>query len=73
VLSVIALGRRAQWILARLGDAAKFHLVAMVHPSAQGLLSTAPARGRGQRLVELETKWIAELVERLRGVRDPRG
>lgn len=34
----------------------------VVHPSAQGLLSTAPGRGKGARLADLAARWEAELV-----------
>ena len=34
----------------------------VVHPSAQGLLSTAPDRGRGARLADLAAQWEARLV-----------
>jgi hypothetical protein len=68
---VIALGRvaarEAERLLAR--HPARWPgvvLARVVHPSAQGLLSTAPDRGRGARLADLAARWEAELVALLR-------
>jgi uracil-DNA glycosylase len=36
------------------------------HPSAQGLLTSAPNRGRGARMADLEAAWIATLADLLR-------
>ncbi len=61
-LRVIALGRRAQWILSRVREAENnFELRGLAHPSAQGLLSTAANRGRGLRLADLMAAWEREL------------
>jgi hypothetical protein len=63
-LLVIALGRRAERIL-RFLEKPSFALRALPHPSAQGLLSTAAERGRGQRLLDLERGWEEALVKLL--------
>src|SRR5262249_16659778 len=65
-LDVIALGRRAAWLLERLGGERDFVLVSLGHPSAQGLLQSAPNRGRGCRLRDLEEGWQATLLATLR-------
>lgn len=36
------------------------------HPSAQGLLTSAPHRGKGARMVDLEAEWIRNLAALLR-------
>jgi uracil-DNA glycosylase len=36
------------------------------HPSAQGLLTSAPNRGRGARMADLEAAWITRLAALLR-------
>lgn len=41
-------------------------LITVPHPSAQGLLSAAPERGRGARLADLAQAWEHELVRILR-------
>jgi uracil-DNA glycosylase len=41
-------------------------LVTVPHPSAQGLLSAAPDRGRGARLADLAQAWEHDLVQILR-------
>lgn len=61
-LQVIALGRRAAWVLGRLPEAASFDLHARPHPSAQGLLQAAPDRGKGLRLADLQAGWEADLL-----------
>lgn len=61
-LAVIALGRRAALALAPLCGSPSVALHALPHPSAQGLLSTAPDHGRGLALAALEQGWIDRLV-----------
>lgn len=39
---------------------------ALPHPSAQGLLTSAPDRGKGARLADLEAAWVARLAALLR-------
>lgn len=39
---------------------------ALPHPSAQGLLTSAPDRGKGARMADLEAAWIAKLAALLR-------
>jgi uracil-DNA glycosylase len=41
-------------------------LTTVPHPSAQGLLSAAPDRGRGLRLADLAAAWEAELAAVIR-------
>jgi hypothetical protein len=60
-LRVIAFGKRAEWVLSRLPEAATFELHALPHPSAQGLLQGAPNRGKGLKLADLRTAWQARL------------
>lgn len=60
-LKVIGLGRRAAWVLDQLVDPPAFDLVTLPHPSAQGLLQSAPDRGRGMRLRDLQDAWVDNL------------
>ena len=39
---------------------------ALPHPSAQGLLSMAPNRGRGARMADLQTAWIEQCMGAIR-------
>ena len=39
---------------------------ALPHPSAQGLLTSAPDRGKGARMADLEAEWIRNLAALLR-------
>jgi len=64
-LKVIALGRRAAWILNRLAPDLGFELCELPHPSAQGLLQAAPDRGKGLRLGDLALAWEKKLQELL--------
>ena len=64
---IVPLGRVAAQVMTSLlaAHAARWHDIAchpVVHPSAQGLLSTAPDRGRGARLADLAAQWEAQLV-----------
>lgn len=60
-LSVLALGRRAGWLLQRLQGAPPFRLEVLPHPSAQGLLQAAPGKGKGLRLADLRAEWEERL------------
>lgn len=62
---VVTLGKCAAGALALPADEAGLSLVTLVHPSAQGLLSEAPDRGRGQRLADLQEGWIERLASLL--------
>ena len=61
LLSVLALGRRAGWLLQHLPGAPPFQLTVLPHPSAQGLLQAAPGKGKGMRLAELREAWEERL------------
>lgn len=60
-LSVLALGRRAGWLLQRLQGEPLFRLEVLPHPSAQGLLQAAPGKGKGLRLADLRAEWEERL------------
>jgi len=65
-LKVIAMGKRAQWVFARLEGAPEFRLHTLPHPSAQGLLQAAPDKGKGLKLDDLRRAWetlLASLLE----------
>jgi uracil-DNA glycosylase len=65
-LRVVALGGRAKLALEPLcANASAILLHALPHPSAQGLLSTAPDHGKGLALAALEAEWVKRLVELL--------
>ena len=66
-LRVIAMGKRAQWILRQLEGAPEFQLHGLPHPSAQGLLQAAPDKGKGCRLADLQAQWEARLAALLEG------
>lgn len=57
LLRVIAMGRRAQWILQRLEGAPAFDLHGLPHPSALGLLQAAGGRGKGMKMADLQREW----------------
>jgi hypothetical protein len=64
-LTVIAMGRHSQKLLDKLmaaPAAPPFVLERLAHPSAQALLSTAPAKGKGLKLVDLQRRWEQTLV-----------
>jgi uracil-DNA glycosylase len=66
---VVALGRVAARTMARVLDdevGSAVRLAAMPHPSAQGLLSMAPHRGRGARMADLQALWRHRCAEALR-------
>jgi len=60
-LRVIAFGKRAEWVLARLEGVPPFELHALPHPSAQGLLQAAPGKGKGLKLDGLRAEWETRL------------
>jgi uracil-DNA glycosylase len=64
-LRVIALGKRASWILGRLAAELGFELHALPHPSAQGLLQAAAGRGKGLRMADLQLDWERRLADLL--------
>lgn len=59
---VVTLGKCAARTLGPLAEAAGLRHVGVAHPSAQGLLSEAPNRGRGLRLADLQNAWIERLA-----------
>jgi len=59
-LRVIALGKRAQWVLSQ-AEAPLIELCVLPHPSAQGLLQAAPGRGKGMKLEDLRAAWQENL------------
>ncbi len=59
---VVTLGKCASRTLGPLASAAGLQHAALAHPSAQGLLSEAPDRGRGLRLADLQAAWIDRLA-----------
>lgn len=61
-LRVIAMGRRAQWVFARIEGAPDFQLEVLPHPSSQGLLQAAPGKGKGLKLDDLRREWEARLA-----------
>lgn len=61
-LQVLALGRRAGWLLAQLQEAFAFSLEVLPHPSAQGLLQAAPGKGKGMKLQDLRQAWEEYLL-----------
>lgn len=68
---LVALGRVASLTMARVlaehpDRWPAVTLTTVPHPSAQGLLSAAPDRGRGQRLADLATAWEGELAAVIR-------
>ncbi|WP_306591183.1 uracil-DNA glycosylase family protein [Geothrix sp. 21YS21S-4] len=60
-LRVIALGKRAEWVLTRLPEAPPMDLHRLPHPSPLGLLFSASDRGRGHRMEDLRAAWQAQL------------
>lgn len=67
-LRVVALGRRATWVLRPLAAELGFDLHELPHPSAQGLLQAAPGKGKGLKMADLQAAWEERLKELL-GVR----
>jgi hypothetical protein len=69
--AIVALGRVASRVSASVLEAEParwpgVELITVPHPSAQGLLSAAPDRGRGARLADLAQAWERDLVQILR-------
>jgi len=60
-LTVIAMGRRAQWIFQQGEGWPGFQLHSLPHPSAQGLLQAAPGKGKGLKLADLQRAWELRL------------
>lgn len=61
---VCCLGTVAAGVVTQLGLPIAVH--ALPHPSAQGLLTSAPNRGKGAKMAELEAAWVATLASLLR-------
>ena len=61
---VCCLGKVAAAVVTRLELPLTVHT--LPHPSAQGLLTSAPDRGKGARMADLEAEWIARLASLLR-------
>ena len=66
---IVTLGKVATRTMQRVvaefyADAIAVH--ALPHPSAQGLLSMAPNRGRGARMVDLRTAWMEQCMGAIR-------
>jgi uracil-DNA glycosylase len=59
-LRVIAMGKRAEWVFTKL-KALDFEFHTLPHPSAQGLLQSAPNQGRGLKLEDLRRTWESKL------------
>jgi uracil-DNA glycosylase len=62
---VITLGRCAAQTIKPLVEECGMGLVALPHPSSQGLLMDAPGKGRGMRLEDLRAAWEKRLVAAL--------
>lgn len=62
---VITLGRCAAQTLEPLAGERGLRLIALPHPSSQGLLMSAPGKGRGMRLEDLRAQWEGRLVDAL--------
>jgi hypothetical protein len=60
-LRVIAMGRRAQWILQRLEGGPPLDLHGLPHPSALGLLQAAGGMGKGMKMADLQREWSDRL------------
>jgi uracil-DNA glycosylase len=62
---ICCLGKVAASVVMLLDTGLTVH--ALPHPSAQGLLTSAPNRGKGARMADLEAAWTAHLAGLLRG------
>lgn len=62
---ICCLGKVAASVVMLLDTGLTVH--ALPHPSAQGLLTSAPNRGKGARMADLEAAWTQHLAELLRG------
>lgn len=61
---ICCLGKVAASVVTLLDTGLTVH--ALPHPSAQGLLTSAPNRGKGARMADLEAEWVRNLAELLR-------
>ncbi len=61
---ICCLGKVAASVVQLSGTTLAVH--ALPHPSAQGLLTSAPNRGKGARMADLEAAWIETLAALLR-------
>ena len=61
---ICCLGKVAAGVVALLEPA--MTVIALPHPSAQGLLTSRPDRGKGAKLADLEAEWVANLAALLR-------
>ncbi len=61
---VCCLGKVAASVVSLLELPVTVH--ALPHPSAQGLLTSAPDRGKGARMADLEAAWVSNLAALLR-------
>jgi hypothetical protein len=61
-LRVVAMGRRAQWVLERVEGAPPFDLRQIGHPSPLGLLHGAKGRGPGVKMADLRKEWEDRLL-----------
>ncbi len=61
---ICCLGKVAASVVALLDTGLTVH--ALPHPSAQGLLTSAPNRGKGARMADLEAAWTEHLANLLR-------
>ena len=61
---ICCLGKVAASVVQLLAQPLVVH--ALPHPSAQGLLNSAPSRGKGARLADLEAVWVSRLAALLR-------
>ena len=57
---VCCLGKVAASVISLLDLTVTVH--ALPHPSAQGLLTSAPSRGKGAKMVDLESAWVSNLA-----------
>ena len=67
--AVVVLGKAADRVFGTalgLRDDPTLRYHAVCHPSAQGLLTTAPNRGKGAAITDLEDRWVAQLEAILR-------
>jgi uracil-DNA glycosylase len=62
---ICCLGKVAANVVSLLDTGLTLH--ALPHPSAQGLLTSAPNRGKGARMADLEAAWTHHLADLLRG------
>ena len=64
----VTLGRCAQQTAGSLAEARGWRLEAFPHPSSQGLLMSAPGKGKGLRLADLRAAWEERLLSVLLAV-----